>query len=90
MVGDSTPSIRGLARATDVSASTVSRAFAIPGLVRHDTLEPVLAVAGEFGYHPDRAVRGLATGKSGNIGVIAPDSDLTLAADMSPAIATTT
>jgi len=73
MVVNSTPSIRDVARAADVSVSTVSRAFAIPGLVRHDTLERVLAVAGELEYRPNRAARGLATGKTGNIGVIVPD-----------------
>lgn len=56
-----------------VSPSTVSRAFTVPGLVRDNTLERVLAAARDLGYHPNRAARALITGKTGNIGVVVPD-----------------
>jgi DNA-binding LacI/PurR family transcriptional regulator len=56
-----------------VSPATVSRAFAEPGLVRHETLQRVLAVAEELHYRPSRAARSLKTGKTGNIGVVVPD-----------------
>ncbi len=71
--GHSAPSIRDVARRANVSPATVSRAFAEPGLVRHETLQRVLAVAEELHYRPSRAARSLTTGKTGNIGVIVPD-----------------
>lgn len=71
--GDSAPSIRDVARLANVSVATVSRAFAEPGLVRHETLQRVLAVADELRYRPSRAARSLTTGRTGNIGVVVPD-----------------
>ena len=71
--GTSPTSIRDVARRANVSAATVSRAFAEPGLVRHETLQRVLAVAEELRYRPSRAARSLTTGKTGNIGVVVPD-----------------
>ena len=38
-----------------------------------DTRAHVLAAAAELGYAPNRAARGLITGRTGNVGVIAPD-----------------
>jgi DNA-binding LacI/PurR family transcriptional regulator len=70
---DASASIRDVARKANVSPATVSRAFAEPGLVRHETLQRVLAVAEELRYRPSRAARSLTTGKTGNIGVIVPD-----------------
>jgi DNA-binding LacI/PurR family transcriptional regulator len=70
---DAVTSIREVARRANVSAATVSRAFAEPGLVRQETLARVLAVAEELRYRPSRAARSLTTGKTGNIGVIVPD-----------------
>jgi DNA-binding LacI/PurR family transcriptional regulator len=71
--GNSATSIRDVARRANVSPATVSRAFAEPGLVRHETLQRVLAVAEELRYRPSRAARSLTTGKTGNIGVVVPD-----------------
>ncbi len=65
--------IRDVAKAANVSPSTVSRAFTMPDMLRPDTLERVLAAAAELGYQPNRAARGLITGRTGNIGVIVPD-----------------
>jgi len=71
--GTSAASIRDVAISANVSAATVSRAFAAPDLVRQETLEHVLAVAEKLHYRPSRAARSLTTGKTGNIGVIVPD-----------------
>jgi DNA-binding LacI/PurR family transcriptional regulator len=65
--------IRDVAKAANVSPSTVSRAFTMPELLRADTRERVLAAAAKLGYQPNRAARGLITGRTGNIGVIVPD-----------------
>lgn len=65
--------IHDVAKAADVSASTVSRAFTMPDLLRADTRDRVLAAAQRLGYQPNRAARGLITGRTGNIGVIVPD-----------------
>ena len=73
--GTSAASIRDVALSANVSAATVSRAFAAPDLVRQETLQHVLAVAEELHYRPSRAARSLTTGKTGNIGVIVPDLD---------------
>jgi len=56
-----------------VSISTVSRAFTMPHLVRGTTRERVLQAARDMGYQPNRAARGLITGKTGNIAVVVPD-----------------
>ena len=71
--GNSSTSIRDVARRANVSLATVSRAFAAPGLVRAETLQRVLAVAEELHYRPSRAARSLTTGRTGNIGVVVPD-----------------
>ncbi|GAA4262983.1 LacI family DNA-binding transcriptional regulator [Dactylosporangium darangshiense] len=65
--------IKDVARAAGVSASTVSRALSMPDLVLPRTRERVQRAAGELGYHPNRAARGLITGRTGNIGLIVPD-----------------
>ncbi|WP_432521413.1 LacI family DNA-binding transcriptional regulator [Kineococcus sp. SYSU DK006] len=65
--------IHEVARRAGVSVSTVSRALAVPDLVRASTRDRVLAVAEELGYQPNRAARGLITGRTGNIGVVVPD-----------------
>lgn len=65
--------IRDVASLAGVSVSTVSRAFTAPDLVHPATRENVLEAARRLGYRPNRAARGLITGKTGNIGVIVPD-----------------
>ena len=65
--------IHDVARRARVSVSTVSRAFTMPELVREATRTRVLAAASELGYRPNRAARGLITGRTGNLGVIVPD-----------------
>jgi DNA-binding LacI/PurR family transcriptional regulator len=65
--------IHEVARGAEVSVSTVSRAFTVPDMVHPETRRRVLQVAGELGYQPNRAARGLVTGRTGNIGVVVPD-----------------
>lgn len=65
--------IQDVAREAGVSVSTVSRAFTAPAMVRDETLHYVLQTAERLGYRPNRAARGLITGKTGNLGVIVPD-----------------
>jgi DNA-binding LacI/PurR family transcriptional regulator len=65
--------IQDVAREAGVSVSTVSRAFTAPEMVREETLHFVLQTAERLGYRPNRAARGLITGRTGNLGVIVPD-----------------
>jgi DNA-binding LacI/PurR family transcriptional regulator len=65
--------IQDVAREAGVSVSTVSRAFTVPEMVREETRHYVLETAERLGYRPNRAARGLITGKTGNLGVIVPD-----------------
>jgi LacI family transcriptional regulator len=65
--------IKDVARAAGVSASTVTRALTLPELVHPDTRERVRRTAASLGYHPNRAARGLSTGRTGNIGLLVPD-----------------
>lgn len=68
-----TVTISEVARQAQVSASTVSRVFTMPELVREPTRRRVWDVATELGYRPNRAARGLVSGKTGNVGIIVPD-----------------
>jgi DNA-binding LacI/PurR family transcriptional regulator len=65
--------IRDVAKAAGVSPSTVSRALSSPDIVDAATRERVLRVADHLGWRPNRAARGLITGRTGNIGLILPD-----------------
>ena len=56
-----------------VSPSTVSRAFSRPEMVKQSVREQILETARELGYTPNRAARGLATGRTGVIGMLVPD-----------------
>jgi len=71
MPGRST--IQEVARAVGVSASTVSRAFNAPHLLREATVARVTAVAEQMGYVPNQHARALVTGKTGMLGLIVPD-----------------
>jgi LacI family transcriptional regulator len=65
--------IRDVAQASGVHISTVSRAFSAPHLVNLDTRNRVLTVASDLGYRPNRAARGLITGRTHNLGLIVAD-----------------
>lgn len=65
--------IRDVARAAGVSPSTVSRALSMPDLVTPATRAKVRRAADRLGYQPNRAARGLITGRTHNLGLIVPD-----------------
>jgi LacI family transcriptional regulator len=65
--------IRDVASAAGVSQSTVSRVFTMPEMVSEAARARVRLTAERLGYSPNRAARGLITGRTGNLGVIVPD-----------------
>lgn len=65
--------IYSIASRLGVSPSTVSRAFSRPEMVKQSVREQIHATARELGYAPNRAARGLATGRTGVIGMLVPD-----------------
>jgi DNA-binding LacI/PurR family transcriptional regulator len=65
--------IRDVAKAAGVSPSTVSRCFTQPEIVEAATRERVLRMATHLDYRPNRAARGLITGRTGNLGLLLPD-----------------
>nr|WP_246221369.1 LacI family DNA-binding transcriptional regulator [Phytoactinopolyspora mesophila] len=65
--------IYAVAEACGVSASTVSRAFSRPEIVNDELRERILVTAREMGYQMNRAARGLATGRTGMVGLMVPD-----------------
>jgi DNA-binding LacI/PurR family transcriptional regulator len=65
--------IHDVAQRAGVSVATVSRSYTVPAAVREATRARVLQAATELGYQPNRAARGLITGKTGNVGVVVPD-----------------
>jgi LacI family transcriptional regulator, galactose operon repressor len=65
--------IRDVAKAAGVSTATASRALSVPDMVRPETRARVQRAADELGYYPNRAARGLITGRTGNIGLIVTD-----------------
>jgi LacI family transcriptional regulator len=65
--------IRDVARLAGVSPSTVSRALSVPDMVNTATRARVAAAVEQLGYEPNRAARGLITGRTGTIGLVVPD-----------------
>jgi LacI family transcriptional regulator len=65
--------IRDVARLAGVSPSTVSRALSMPEMVNAATRARVATAVEQLGYQPNRAARGLITGRTGNIGLVVPD-----------------
>ncbi len=65
--------IEDVAEQAGVHASTVSRALSRPEQVSTATRVKVESVAAELGFVPNRAARGLITGRTDNIAVITPD-----------------
>jgi LacI family transcriptional regulator len=56
-----------------VHPGTVSRALGRPEQVASETRARVQAAVRQLGFVPNRAARGLITGRTGNVGVIVPD-----------------
>jgi len=69
------PTIKDIAARCDVHPSTVSRALspAMKHLVAADVANRIQAAANALGYRLNMAAKGLRTGRSGLIGVLAPD-----------------
>ncbi|MFC5326184.1 LacI family DNA-binding transcriptional regulator [Bradyrhizobium oligotrophicum] len=69
------PTIKDVAARCGVHPSTVSRALspAMKHLVAADVANRIQAAANALGYRLNRAAKGLRTGRSGLIGVLAPD-----------------
>ena len=65
--------IEDVAARAGVHAATVSRALNHPEQVAAATRERVEAVVADLDFVPNRAARGLITGKTGNVAVIVPD-----------------
>lgn len=64
--------IRDVAKAADVSATTVSRVFNHSDLVSTQTQNHVRAVARRMGYRPNATARSLSHGRTQSIGLVLP------------------
>ena len=62
--------LKEFSRKLGLSQTTVSRALSGYPEVKMETRERVAEAARKYGYHPNRAAIGLATGRSGAIGII--------------------
>jgi LacI family transcriptional regulator len=62
-----------VAREAGVSAMTVSRVINDKGYVSDETRRRVLSVVERLGYRPSGIARGLATRRTGTIGLVVPD-----------------
>eukprot|EP01037_Dinobryon_pediforme_P002538 gene2538-2577_t len=65
--------LKQLAEHLSLSQATVSRALNGYPEIRESTRNRVLAAAAEFGYRANSIARSLATGRSGNIGIVFQD-----------------
>ncbi|MBN1873588.1 MAG: LacI family DNA-binding transcriptional regulator [Anaerolineae bacterium] len=65
--------IKDVARAAGVSRQTVSRAINDRGEISEETRDRVLSIAKEMGYRPSSIARGLATQRTGTLGLVVPD-----------------
>lgn len=65
--------IKDVALAAGVSASTVSRALSRPEKVEPATRQRIMELAHQLGYRPNRAAQILNTGRTGCLGAILPD-----------------
>lgn len=63
-------SIKDIARAANVSHSTVSRALQDSPLVNRDTSEKIHKLADEMGYRVSAVARGLATSRTRTVGLV--------------------
>src|SRR5699024_10956374 len=65
--------IHDVAREAGVSIATVSRSLNGQARVSEQTRRRVLDIAHDLDFLPNRAARGLVTGRLGNVGVLVPD-----------------
>lgn len=62
-----------VASTAGVSTATVSRVFSRPEAVSESTRDRVVRAAEQLDFAPNAAARSLATGRTGNIGMLIPD-----------------
>jgi DNA-binding LacI/PurR family transcriptional regulator len=67
-----TISIKDIAKATNVSYSTVSRALSDSPRVKTETKERIQRIAAEMGYLPSAVARSLVTRRTNIVGVVVP------------------
>ena len=72
MPRDLLPSLKDIAGATGVSIATVSRVLRNKGEISLSTKKHVLEVAERLGYHDNRLIYGIQTGRTKTIGVSMP------------------
>ena len=65
--------IKDIAKAANVSYSTVSRALAGQPQIPEETRNKILALANEMGYTPNILAKGLVTKSTHTLGIIVPD-----------------
>lgn len=65
--------IYSLAKDLGIHPSTVSRAFSRPDLVNEAVRLRIMSRAAEVDYQPNKAARGLITGRLGMVGLLIPD-----------------
>lgn len=70
------PTIYDIAKALDVTISTVSRSLNDSELISKETKEKVWAMAKELNYRPNKIASSLSSGKSNIIGVIIPNANI--------------
>jgi LacI family transcriptional regulator len=68
-------SLKDIAKALNISISTVSRALRDTGEIHPDTRNKVLALAGKLHYKPNPLAMGLLKNRTHTIGVIIPEID---------------
>ncbi|TFE02837.1 LacI family DNA-binding transcriptional regulator [Jeotgalibacillus salarius] len=68
-----TVTIKDIAKAANVSFSTVSKALNDSPLVKEPTKQLILELAKEMGYETNTSAKILATGKSNAVGIYCPD-----------------
>lgn len=76
-MGTSRSTIRDVARAANVSISTVSLVLNNKGNVSEATRQRVLEVAQALGYKPSRAARDLSLQRTGNVGFVLREDHFT-------------
>lgn len=71
--GSVSVTITDVAVAARVSASTVSRVFSRPEMLRPETVDRVREIAGRLGYVPNPSAKALSTGRMSAFGIVVPD-----------------
>ena len=68
-----TVTLKDVAEVAGVSTSAVSRSFTPGAPVSEETRERIRAIAEKMGYRPNRLATGLATGRTGLVGIVVDD-----------------